>query len=430
MRSENYLDQGLTFTRFDVPHMVRAALAEGLKPENPRHNEYRELVQRYTGLPTGNVESLHSLLQPETLPKGHALELARLLPGVYPRGERGDTAWKQLNYEALQSERVIVAAGTGLDDLVSRALNGKAWEVLALEGPIAEAGMDYRKHIPRRNRVVLDSEQTIDAFSRQHNMPLYAHWNGQMNDNLMKKLRGARFTLNDAILTALSQQQNLGIKRSVISFTNYASGDDVRIFPIDLVEMVEIFTYFKEYKGAAAKFQLGDEAQKYAGTKTLLVPKRHPTEHFEWNQESVDYIADFSKGPLFYDPVWWLNFRVNCTCDYARDMTNFNITVGEKRYKAMIFDPHAGAAILAILDSLNPKQDPRLYLPIPSKEMFALADYARFNMYVIKEDGKRRPLREDEINILLLHAMVSNPQKAFSQPGTERVTPYVLQHVV
>ncbi len=429
MRSENYENQELTFTRFEVPHMVRVALVEGLKHENPRHSEYKALVQQYTGLPTGNVERLHFLLQQETLPQGRALELVRLLPSVYPRGERGDNAWKQLNYEALQSEGVIVTMGTGLDDLVSRALNGKTWEILALEAPIVETGADYRKHIPRRNKIVLDSEQTIDAFSQQRNMALYPHWNGQVNDDLIKKLKEARYTLNDAILTALSQQQNSGRKHSVISFTNYTSGDDVRIFPIDLVEMVEIFTYFREHKGAAAKFKLGDEAQKYAGTKTLLVPKRHPTENFEWNQESVDYIANFFEGPLFYNAVWWLNFRANCTCDYARGMANFNILVGEKKYKAMIFDPHVGAAILTILDSLEPKQDVRLYMPIPSKEVLALADYARFNMYVVGEDGKRRPLREDEINILLLHAMKSDPGKAFSQPETEKVTPYVLQHL-
>lgn len=426
MRSENYGLQEQTFTRFEVPHMVRAALVEGLKNENPRHSEYKELVKRYIGLPTGNVERLHLLQQQETLPRGRALELGRLIQNMNPRG---DNVWKQLNYEALQSEGVIVTVGTGLDDLVSRALNGTTWEVLALEAPIVETGADYRKHIPRRNKIVLDSEQTIDAFSQQHNMPLYAHWNGQVNDDLIKKLKEARYTLNDAILTALSQQQNSGRKHSVISFTNYTTGDDVRIFPIDLVEMVEIFTYFREHKGAAAKFKLGDEAQKYAGTKTLLVPKRHPTENFEWNQESVDYIADFFQGPLFYNAVWWLNFRANCTCDYARDMANFNITVGEKKYKAMIFDPHIGAAILTILDSLDPKQDVRLYMPIPSKEVLALADYARFNMYVVGEDGKRRPLREDEINIILLHAMKSDPRKAFSQPGTEKVTPYVLQHL-
>ncbi|MEK6948702.1 MAG: hypothetical protein AABX34_00670, partial [Nanoarchaeota archaeon] len=284
MRSENYGLQEQTFTRFEPQHMVRAALVEGLKSENPRHNEYKGLVQRYTGLPPGNIERLHYLLQQEQLSRTEALALGTLLPSVYPRGERGDNAWKQLNYDALRSEGVIVAVKANLDEIVDRAVNGKTWQVLALEEPIIEReyeiglrSMDYRKHIPRRNKIVLDSEQTINAFSQQHNMTLHPHWNGQMNDDLIRRLRGANYSLNDAILTALSQQQNSGRKHSVISFTNYTSGDDVRIFPIDLVEMVEIFTYFREHKGAAAIFKLGDEAQKYAGTKTLLVPKRHPT---------------------------------------------------------------------------------------------------------------------------------------------------------
>lgn len=425
MRSENYGLQEQTFTRLEPQHMVRAALVEGLKSENPKHSEYKVLVQRYTELPLGNIERLHNLLQQERLSRTEALVLGRLLQSVYPRGD--NNVWKQLNYDALQSEGVIVVAQPNLDEIVDKALKGEGWEVLALEKPIVETGEDYRKHIPRRNKIVLDSEATIDVFSQQRNMALHPHWNGQVNDDLIRRLKGGRYTLNDAILTALSQQQNSGRKHSVISFTNYTSGDDVRIFPLDLVEMVEIFTYFREHRGAAAEFELGDEAQKYAGTKTLLVPKRHPTEKFEWNKESVDYIADFFKGPLFYDPIWWLNFRANCTCDYARNMANFNIIVGEKKYKVMIFDPHVGAAILTILDSSDPKQDMRLYMPIPSKEVLALADYARFNMYVVGEDGKRKPLREDEINILLLHAMKSDPQKAFSLPGTERVTPYVLQ---
>lgn len=435
MRSENYLDQVLTFTRFDVPHMIRAALVGGLVHADSRYEEYKDFMQRFTALSAANIDGLRQLMRQETFARGQALELARRLPNFYPRGERAEKVWRQLNYEALQSDEaqksgVIISVGTDLDDLVARALDGKIWEVLALKEPIVEKDADYRKHIPRRNKIILDSEQTIDAFSQQHSMALDAHWNGQVNDNLIQRLKGANYTLSEAIITALLQQQNSGGKHSVISFTNYATGgDEVRIFPIDLVEMVEMFTYFREHRGAAARFKLGDEAQKYAGTKTLLVPKRHPTETFEWNQAAVDYIADFHRGPLFYNPVWWLNFRADCTCDYSRDMENFNMAVGEKKYKAIIFDPHIGAAILTILDSLTQKQDFRLYLPIPSKEILALADYARFNMYVVGEDSKRRPLREDVINILLLHAMKSGPKKAFSQPGTEKVTPYILQHL-
>src|SRR3989338_333793 len=229
MRSENYSDQETTFTRFEVPHMVRTALVEGLKSENAGHDKYKALVKRYTQLPPGNIERLHILLQQEKLSRTEALVLGRLLQSVHPRT---DSTWKSLDYEALQSEGVIVAVGANLDDLVSRALSGKTWEVFALQKPIVETGADYRKHIPRRNRIVLDSEQTIDAFSQQHNMPLYAHWDGQVNDDLVRRLRRASCTLNDAIVTALSQQQNSKMKHSVFSFTNYATGgDDVRMFP-------------------------------------------------------------------------------------------------------------------------------------------------------------------------------------------------------
>ena len=96
-------------------------------------------------------------------------------------------------------------------------------------------------------------------------------------------------------------------------------------------------------------------------------------------------------------------------------------------HKAIIFDPHIGAAILTIIGQTMPIQDPRMYLPIPSREIFALADYARFNMFETHDDGKKAPITEIGINIMLMHAMKSNPSNAISQPGTERVTPYVLQ---
>ena len=102
MRSENYSDQETTFTRFEVPHMVRTALVEGLKSENAGHDKYKALVKRYTQLPPGNIERLHILLQQEKLSRTEALVLGRLLQSVHPRT---DSTWKSLDYEALQIGR-------------------------------------------------------------------------------------------------------------------------------------------------------------------------------------------------------------------------------------------------------------------------------------------------------------------------------------
>jgi len=82
-------------------------------------------------------------------------------------------------------------------------------------------------------------------------------------------------------------------------------------------------------------------------------------------------------------------------------------------------------AMDTIFDEL--KQDPRMHMPIPSRETFQTADYARFNMYEVTGNNHRRPVTEDGINILLLHAWKKDPLAAFSEPGSERVTPYALQ---
>lgn len=424
MRSENYGLQEQTFTRFEPQHMVRVALVDGLKSENPRHNEYKELVQRYTGLPPGNIERLHYLLQQERLStRTESLVLGTLLQSVYPRSDVN--VWKQLNYEHLRQEGVIQTAGNDLGSLVKRALEGHTWVVLEIEKPLMEEGADYKKHIPRRNKVVLDSEQTIDAFALAANMKLHPHWNGQIDDDLIQRLKDAKCSLNDAMVTSLTRLQGSDLKYPIFSYTNNSTGDEVRIPPINLVEMFEVFRYFREYHGAAARFTLGDAEGKYHSTKVLVVPKRHPTEDFQVNQVTLEYLAEFYNGPMFVDSVWWLNFRAQCGCEYTQDQTNFTTAIGKKKRKPIIFDPHIGAAILKIFEEL--KQDPRQYIPAPSKEIIQIADFARFNMYEVGADNKRHVLLEEAINILLMHAMIANPQNALSKAGSERITPYVLK---
>ena len=423
MRSEDYLNQGITFTRFEIPHMVRAALVNGMMPENSDHARFKELVKRYTNMPAGNVERLHFLMQQAAIEKGRISEFNKLLSDFGPRLR--DDVWKQLNYEHLRQEGVIQTAGNDLGALVKKALECPTWVVLEIEKPLIEEGADYKKHIPRRNKVVLDSEQTIDAFASRVGMELYIHWNGQVNDDLIQRLKNAKYSLNEGIVTALTNLQGSKLKYPIFSYTNHSTGDEVRIPPINLVEMFEIFRYFREYHGAAARLTLGDAEGKYDSTKVLVVPKRHPTEDFQVNQVTLEYLAEFYRGPMFVDSVWWLNFRAQCGCEYTQDQTNFTIGRGEKKRKPIIFDPHIGAAILKIFEEL--KQDPRQYIPAPSKEIIQIADFARFNMYEVRKDNKRHILLEEAINIFLMHAMIANPQNALSKAGSERVTPYVLK---
>ena len=423
MRSENYGLQGQTFTRFEPQHMVRAALVDGMRPENPDHAKFTGLVKKYTNLPAGNVERLHYLLQQGQMTRGRWQELEKLLSDFGPRLR--DDVWKQLNYEHLRQEGVIQTVGNDVGGLVKRVLESPTWVVLEVEGSLIEEGRDYRKHIARRNKVILDSEQTIDAFASRAGMELHVHWNGQVDDNLIQRLRDAKCSLNEGIVTALTNLQGSKLKYPIFSYTNYSTGDEVRIAPINLVEMFEIFSYFREYHGAAARFTLGDAEGKYHSTKAPVVPKRHPTEDFQVNQATLEYLAEFYKGPMFVDPVWWLNFRAQCGCEYTQDQTNFTIAIGEKKRKPIIFDPHIGAAILKIFEEL--KQDPRQYVPAPSREIIQIADFVRFNMYEVRADNKRHVLLEEAINILLMHAMIANPQNALSKVGSERITPYVLK---
>lgn len=424
MRSENFTNQGLTFDRFDVQHMARAAVIDGLRHDNDKHLTYKEFAKRYINQRLiGNIERLHILLQEEKLSVARWREVEKLWNDLRPRG--GENVWKPFNYEHLMEVGVVQEVSGGIEDIVERARKGVTWQVLALSEPLINDNIDYKKHIPRRNKVVLDSEQTIDSYATKKNMGLHLHWDGHVNDDLIGRLRSSRYSLNEAVVTGLEQKQGSSLKYPVISYTNYSTGDEARIFPLNLIEMVEIFAYFREYHGAAARFKLGDAEEKYPSIKVLIVPKRHPDEEFEVNQATLEYLADFHEGPLFHEPVWWLNFRAQCGCDYYKDQVNFTIAMGEKRYKPIVFDPHIGAAMLKIFDDL--KQDARQYIPMPSTEMFGIADYARFNMFEIRQNNQRYPLREEAINILLMNAMIADPIGSISQPGEDPITPYVLK---
>tara|TARA_Y100000310_G_C20695365_1_gene825313 strand:+ start:4194 stop:5480 length:1287 start_codon:yes stop_codon:yes gene_type:complete len=424
MRSENYALQEQTFTRFTVPHMLRAALIEGLKPDNDRNIPYRELVKQFTKLDVGTVNRLHYLLQESRLTRGQWQELENILHEVRPRG---NSNWKNLNYDVLGGEGVIKPVQGSIDAIVDQATNGVTWEVFVLGNPVADAGVDYKKHVQLKNELRIDSKTTIEAFSQARNMPLPGNYDGRMSADLLQRLGRRDFTLPNAVEISLETHHDNPNKQSLIRFSNYTTGDDVRIFPTDLVEMLEHFMYFKRYQGSTADFRLGDVEQKYAGSKTLIVPKRRPDEHFEFNQATVEYLAEFNNAP-FIDSTWWLNFRAECDCIYAKEKALFNDRRGQTVRKPMIFDPHIGGAFLTLLDGLE--SDPRLYLPIPSRDIIDLADQVRFNMYetaTTETASLRRPVREEGINIMLLHAMKSAPYEALSKPGSEKVSPYVLR---
>jgi len=426
MRSENYALQQQTFTRFEVPHMVRAALVEGLRHNNPKNIEYRELIKQYIDLNPAAVNRLHRLMQHTRLTPDQVFERNELLNEFKPRGE--DNHWKNLDYDHLKSENVnvIQTVSGNLEKIVSRSAQGKLWEVLELPTQIANGEIDYKKHIPRSNKILLDSEQTIQAFAAAKNMSLHAHWDGSMSGDLLRRLSAAGYSLVEAITTALTQNQSSPNKYAVISYTNYSTGDEVRFFPIDFIETPEYFAYMKRHSESKMEFELGDAEQKYAGSKTLIVPKRRPDEKFSFNKSTLEYLAEFRDSPLI-DQTWWINFRAECDCVYSRERALFNIEIDQTRRKPIIFDPHIGGAFLTIFDIL--KIDARSYLPIPSKELFTIGDYIRFNMYEIGEGGNRKPIREEGINIMLLHYMKADPQGALSKPGTEKVSPYVLQPI-
>jgi len=272
--SENLASQQLTFERFDVQHIVRAALIEGLKPENEEHEVYFELVMDYSGQPTGKVVGLYNLLREQNLTDGRRKELDDLLADFAPRSETSN--WRNFDYRRLVDAKVIVRISDNLDGILQKAVENRKYQVLAISNPIAEIGTDYDHHIPRRNKIILDSEESIAAFAASTGMSLHPHWDGHVNDDLIKRLRGQRYTINEGVTTALTQRQGSTEKHCVISFTNYSSKDEVRIYPLDMVKHVEMFLYFKSHNGAAATFELGDAGPLYAGTKTLLVAKRFP----------------------------------------------------------------------------------------------------------------------------------------------------------
>jgi hypothetical protein len=406
MRSENFENQSQTFTRYTPTQIERAAMTNGLTSENPRNAEYASLLKRYTHLDGQRVDRTHYLMQQEHLDSEQSSELEDSLDELRPRHNRN---WRNLNYQHLKDEGVIRSLQGALDGKVRRLVNSNEWDVWELDKPLTDERPGYGNHFGHRDEIRLDSKAAVQGFALSRGIQLPENYDGGMSAELKIVLGQNNYNFGEGVRGALDQYRNSRDNQSLFSFRNYSTGNEVQIYPIDMVEQVELFSYFKKYDGFTARFELGGRGKSYP-KQTLIVPKRRPSEYFSFNQVTLDFLAEFYNKP-FDDRAWWLNMAAECTCTYSKQRANSLFGSGETKRTPHIIDAHVGSAIATILDMEH--ANPWEYLLTPSDKIMDLADKLRYNVIEVS-DGNRKVITEDEMNIALMSMMKLNPEDAFA----------------
>jgi hypothetical protein len=433
MRSENYQNQKLTFTKLEPLQMERTALLEGLAPENPNLQDYKKVIKEH--VPSGAWLYIDRIVElrykqadlkkrNESLTPLERVYLKDSLEVLRPRplltGERADyTFWRGIRKSTLEDIGLITKAPESLEGIVDKALLLRRWQVMALNEALAKPISEYKNNIKPEHKLRIDNKAAVSRFAAEKGICLPDNYlkDGRMNAGIVDLLRANDFNIWEAISNSAkdAKDKKPNSKLVAISFTNYSTGDESRIYPLDIVEAFEHYLHFGPEK---TKIALGDASGKYGGHQSLFVPKRTPTEDFKYDQVTLDYLAELYNNPSS-DPMWWINARMGCSCEYASIHSFFKKSKGEKKRMAhILIDAHTGNSLLTIFNQL--KKENRgvelwRYMPIPSQAMAALADTARYNMLIY--DGSKR-LREEDINILLLELVKNNPKSAFLSPNT------------
>jgi len=381
MRSKNYKDAKASFKPLEPRQMARVALVKGIDPQvepiKEIRKQYLELLKKFTSFPDEQLDRLSELLEKN----GSNDAIDNLRRWVHYDAK----TWERLDYKQLKNKGVISPydpVSQGLPELINR-LNGlQRHKVIELSQPIERDGVDYLKHVPSRQKFVLNGKDVVVAFAEKHGIEVPENYRGGPPPvSMYKALADAGFTFRADIEAAdgvISSQKYANRDISVLVI-KHLNGDELRQHHHDFVEASEFFLYAREH-GLNITEMLGnklDDGGKYA-LNVYDTPSK--SRHAKTHRVEISYLPDF-KDPT-NKTLEWMRTRIMCGCEWALNLRNFEFGNGETKHTAFTQETHAGLVILQLQMDANGvlQYSPQNMNPIPQLGFSKFIDAARYQL--------------------------------------------------
>ena len=413
MRSQNYQDMKASFEALSPTQMARVALVNGIFPWiEPNHDvriKYLNLLKEFTDISERRLDEIFHLMEiaaSDEPTKSKSSEIVVPLEDI----EYSAKTWKSLDYNLLKKEGVVLEFDVntkGLPALVSK-LDGIAQKdirhkVIELSKKIERPGVDYLKHIPPRQKLMLNSRDVVMRFAQQNGIIVpetYKERGGPPPVSMYDALRNAHFTFRSAMeATDFVIRNAKYIPRDIaVLVVKHLNGDETRYRHHDFVEAAELFMYTQEHNIPIVE-KLGDKLEPHGEKYVLNVytapsmsrpRKTHPVE--------LSYLPDF-KNPN-YKTLYWMKTRGLSGCEWGQNLRNFEFGKGETDHTAWTMETHCCLLALAIqvAQKVKVNKNPQNISPIPTVRFSRYIDVLRYQL--IQGPKEKDYVNETGIEIL------------------------------
>lgn len=393
MRSKDYSNAKASFKPLEPRQMVRVALVNGANPDiepiRVNRKRYLGFLKMFSGVEHKTLDRLSHLLE---LDNPHAAEIKEI-DDLRKLVHYDTKTWGKLNYNLLREYRVIVPydpVSQGLPGLVNLLnniqLEDQRQRVIELSRPIERDGVDYLKHVPSRQKFVLNGKDVVVAFAEEHGIEVpenYRRSGGPPPVRMYRALADAGFTVRAAMETGdkVIRRPEYASRDISVLVTKHRNGDELRQHHHDFVEASEFVLYAREF-GLKITEKLGDKLKPEGDGKYVLnvfdTPSR--TRRELTHKVELSYLPDF-KNPK-NKTLYWMKMRATCGCEWAFNLRNFKFGSGETEHTAFTQETHAGLVILQLqMDAKGVLQySPQNMNPIPQLGFSRFIDAARYQL--------------------------------------------------
>ncbi len=388
MRSSDYSDLQETYKPLDRTHMASLALVTGMFPQFDEREAYSGLVRRFSGLEkTERIDTLSDLLS-----SAKSASQRRFLDDLLGQVHYRNGIWQPLNYERLTDSGVIVPHEGDIGELVKELIRTRENKIVSTNTELVREDIDYLKHVKPQNKLVLNSKDVIRNFAERTGFELPEKYleNGRMTEEVYRLLEEHGFTFTEALKSAVDVMKTPKYKDRQISVfvIKRRNGDEVRIFPYDLIAGTELFFEAAHYRPEEFGLRHGsvhDDDFKYHGKNIFKIPKRTHLRGRKHNEVTTHYLPDVSRPRDM--TLEWLSTVMDCNCDWGLNTGNFEIRRGRMTRTATTHDIHSRAVMLYLGEEgvLSEEDQEHPLMIYPTAAFIRHIDKFRNNLLV---DGK------------------------------------------
>ncbi|MBS3098382.1 hypothetical protein J4209_06330 [Candidatus Woesearchaeota archaeon] len=388
MRSKDYADIKKSFKPLSPVEMVRVALVNGINPEVEHNSDERKkylgLLKEFIESSNANLDRLFEFLQESNADKRNTKAIGGIRTTVHYDSKR----WKELNYKTLEENGVIMPLKLNRSDLkglAQKLVDLPRHKVIGLSQPIEREGIDYLKHIPPRQKFVLNGKDVVVAFAKEHGIELpggYLKRGGPPPVSIYKALADAGFTIKAAMETGTGViRTDDYLPRDISALVvKHLNGDELRMHHHDYVESAEFWLYARAHELEIAE-TLGDRL-KADGDKYVLSVYDTPSK----SRMNLTHRVEICYLPDFKDPknktLEWMKTRVSCDCEWALNLRNFSFGLKETKHTAYTLETHGGMVILQLQTGEDGIliESPKNMNPIPTINFSRFVDVIRYQL--------------------------------------------------